>query len=148
MNDRCFVDTNVLVYFRDDTEPDKQQAASEWLAFLWRERNGRISYQVLQEYYITVTQKLKPGLPKQEAREEIRAMTKWQPLSVSESLMEAAWVVQDRYHFSWWDSLIVSAAQLLECEYLLTEDLQDDQEIEGVTVINPFSRTVGQVFIT
>ena len=64
MFDKCFVDTNVLIYSRDKTEPNKQQASIEWLAFLWKERNGRLSYQVLQEYYVTVTQKLKPGLSK------------------------------------------------------------------------------------
>lgn len=62
---RTFVDTNVLVYARDISEPEKQRRASEWLAHLWRSREGRLSVQVLQEYYVTLTQKLKPGLPRE-----------------------------------------------------------------------------------
>ena len=59
----CFVDTNVLVYARDASEPEKQKTAQAWMARLWRERRGRLSFQVLHEYYVTVTLKLKPGFP-------------------------------------------------------------------------------------
>src|SRR5262245_42943325 len=57
-----FVDTNVLVYARDARYPDKQQRAEDWMARLWRQRTGRLSVQVLQEYYVSVTQRLKPGM--------------------------------------------------------------------------------------
>jgi predicted nucleic acid-binding protein len=133
-----FVDTNVLVYARDLTEADKQTRAHQWLTSLWRNHNGRLSYQVLQEYYVTVTRKLSPGMSTTDAREDIRALMAWRPFSVNNALFNIAWDLQDQYCFSWWDSLIVAAAQALNCEYLLTEDLQHGQQIGKLTVLNPF----------
>ena len=69
MTELCFVDTNVLVYARDRTEPEKQRRAEEWMQTLWRTRQGRLSIQVLQEYYAIVVHKLRPGLKKEAARE-------------------------------------------------------------------------------
>jgi len=79
MSAKCFVDTNILVYRRDSTETEKQPKAEEWLRQLWVNKSGRISTQVLNEYYVTVTQKLKPGLSKESARRDIRALAVWQP---------------------------------------------------------------------
>jgi predicted nucleic acid-binding protein len=138
MNDRFFVDTNLLVYSRDASEYEKQQRAMKWMIRLWYDKSGRVSYQVLQEFYITVTHKLDPGLPTHIARMDVRSLMSWQPVSSSDSLLERAWAIQDRYGLSWWDALIVSAAQIAECKYLLTEDLQDHQRLGGVNVVNPF----------
>ncbi len=74
MSVNCFVDTNILVYTRDSSEPEKQPVAKQWLAHLWERECGRISAQILNEYYVTVTQKLKPGLSKEQARSDIRAL--------------------------------------------------------------------------
>ncbi|ADJ29183.1 PIN domain-containing protein [Nitrosococcus watsonii] len=134
----CFVDTNILVYFRDASEPEKQARSGKWLAELWRLRKGQLSFQVLNEYYVTVTQKLNPGLDSMEARADIRNLIAWQPISINQGLIESAWIIQDQYQFSWWDSLIVSAAQQVNSNYLLTEDLQHEQQLGGVTIINPF----------
>jgi predicted nucleic acid-binding protein len=60
MSAKVFVDTNVLVYCRDASEPKKQAQNSAWMAALWKQRTGRLSFQVLQEYYVTVTSKLSP----------------------------------------------------------------------------------------
>lgn len=133
-----FVDTNVLVYARDSSEIDKQPRALEWLRFLWRERRGTLSFQVLQEYYVTVTRKLVPGLPVSAARADVRSLLAWHPLAVDEEVLEAAWACTDRYGLSWWDSLVVAAAQVAGCSRLLTEDLQDGQRLDGLTVVNPF----------
>ncbi len=138
MNDDCFVDTNILVYFRDASEPEKQKKAEEWLFMLWETGRGRLSFQVLNEYYVTVTRKLVPGLEKRDARSDIRNLMVWKPIQIERNVMEAAWDIQDGYNFSWWDSLIIAAAQQAGCSYLLTEDMQHEQEIGGITVINPF----------
>ncbi len=135
---RYFVDTNVLVYARDATETKKQKQAHLWLERLWRDRSGRLSYQVLQEYDVTVTCKLSPGLPAERAREDVRSLQVWNPLATNRVVLEGAWSVQDRFGFSWWDSLAVAAAQVLGCQALLTEDLQHDQTVDGLTIINPF----------
>ena len=133
-----FVDTNILVYARDTTEPEKQERAHLWLSHLWRDRSGRISYQVLQEYYIIVTRKLDPGLRVAEARDDIRDFLAWNPISIERNVIEAAWSIQDRFKFSWWDALIIAAAQILDCDYLLSEDIQHKQVVDGLTILNPF----------
>lgn len=73
-----FVDTNVLVYSRDQSETDKSPIAKAWLDYLWRSRQGRLSMQVLQEYYHTVTRRLTPGLTPEAARADIRDLFVWQ----------------------------------------------------------------------
>ena len=133
-----FVDTNVLVYARDAADPDKQQRAHAWLDFLWRKQLGQISFQVLQEYYVTVTQKLNPGMSKDDARDDIKAYLAWQPLIVDRNVLEYGWEIQDRFDFSWWDSTIVAAAKLSDCNFLLSEDLQHEQCLDGLTVLSPF----------
>jgi predicted nucleic acid-binding protein len=134
-----FVDTDVLVYARDSAEPDKGRLARSWMERLWQTRAGRLSWQVLQEYYQTVTAKLKPGIDPAQARRDVVALSSWQPVVVDQAVLEHAWSVQDRYSLSWWDALIVAAADLAGCEYLLTEDLQDDQRLGDLRVISPFT---------
>jgi predicted nucleic acid-binding protein len=138
MTDKVFVDTNVLVYTRDTSEPQKQKQTMRWMSHLWNTRAGRLSFQVLQEFYVTVTERLDPGLTPEAARRDVRLLLSWQPILVDMRVLEGAWRLQERYHLSWWDVLIVSAAQVAGCHYLLTEDLKEDQELENVRVINPF----------
>ncbi len=138
MDGLFFVDSNLLLYRRDAGEPDKQPRAAAWLAALWQTRRGRLSVQVVEEFYHVATRRLRPGLPPAEAQEEVRELFTWQPLPITPSLITAAWAVEGRYGFSFWDSLIVAATQRTGCRYLLTEDLQADQELDGVRVINPF----------
>ena len=138
MSVKYFVDTNILIYTRDSTEPEKQSKAEQWLKHLWENESGRISTQVMNEYYVTATQKLKPGLSKEQARSDIRALSVWQPLDISTTLIESAWETQDQYGYSWWDSLIISSAIFLDCGYLLSEDMQHQQKIGTLTIINPF----------
>jgi predicted nucleic acid-binding protein len=141
MNAKIFVDTNVLVYSRDASEPEKQRQAMSWLSHLWMERSGRLSFQVLQEFYVTVTEKLDPGLSPEDARGDVLSLLTWGPLPTSGEIMEGAWSIQDRFGLSWWDSLIVSAGRLADCRYLLTEDLQADQMFGDIQVIDPFMRS-------
>jgi predicted nucleic acid-binding protein len=133
-----FVDTNVLVYSRDASESQKQEQALAWMTHLWQTRTGRLSFQVLQEFYVTVTTRLDPGMGAQSARRELRSLLPWRPVPVDARVIEGAWSIQDRYKLSWWDALIVSAAQVADCRYLLTEDLQSGQKFGAIQVINPF----------
>jgi predicted nucleic acid-binding protein len=136
MSALIFVDTNVLIYALDRADPKKQEAARVWRAALWKNRRGRISYQVLQEFYVKVSQKWPSA--RQEARAEVRDLLAWRPLPVDTELLERGWSIQDRYQLSFWDALIVAAASLATCRYLLTEDLQAEQELDGIIVVNPF----------
>jgi len=138
MTDRVFVDTNVLVYTRDASEPSKQKEAMVWMPHLWRQKTGRLSFQILSEFYVTVTHKLEPGLDPARAREDVQALLAWRLIPLDSPLMDGAWRIQDRYRLSWWDALVVSAAQASACRYLLTEDLQENQSVGDIKVINPF----------
>lgn len=141
MSAAIFVDSNVLVYSRDASEPLKQKRAMAWMAHLWKTRTGRLSFQVLQEFYVTVTHKLKPGLNSESARRDVLSLLPWHPVPLDAGVVEGAWLIEDRYGMSWWDALIVSAAQATDCRYLLTEDLQEDQVLGNMQVLNPFRRS-------
>ncbi|MGH7447714.1 MAG: PIN domain-containing protein [Longimicrobiales bacterium] len=145
MSGTVFVDTNVLVYVRDRTDEEKQRRAAEWMAALWDSRLGRLSVQVLQEYYITLTRKLSPPRTAEEAREDVIALGVWRPATIDLGTLELAWEIQDRFALSWWDSLIVAAAVEMRCRHLLTEDLQDGQVVGGVAILNPFLHAPGEV---
>lgn len=136
MSAPVFVDTNVLLYAVDEAEPGKHQAAKGWRDHLWRSRRGRISFQVLQEFYVQALRKN----PKEKAaaRAEVRGLLAWDPIPVDAGIVEGAWDLQDRYSLSFWDALIVGAAEAAQCGYLLTEDLAHDQVLSDVRVINPF----------
>ena len=138
MDDKVFVDTNVLVCARDSTEPQKQKQVRAWMSFLWKTRTGRLSFQVLQEFYLTVTQKLDPGLEPERARQDVRLLFSWLPVQIDSRVIETAWYVQDRHRLSWWDALIVSAARLAGCRYILSEDFKSGQELVEIKIINPF----------
>ncbi len=137
MTGPIFVDTNVLLYAVDNADPAKHHRARQWRTDLWKSGSGRTSYQVLEEFYVNVC-RLMPEA-REHARAEIRDLLAWRPVVVDDALIELAWETQDRYRVSFWDALIVAAAISSSCRYLLTEDLQADQDFGGVRVVNPFS---------
>ncbi len=145
MNGSIFVDTNILVYSRDASKLDKQTRAAEWIAYLWETGAGRLSVQVIAEYYAVVTGKLKPGMEVASAREDVEDLFSWRPLPMTPDLIAEAWGIQDLFHLSWWDSLIVSAAKVLQCTYLLSEDFQHSQDFQGIHVISPFRIRPGEL---
>lgn len=143
-----FVDTNVFVYRHTTLDTAKQARADSWYRLLWQLRKGRVSFQVLQETYSALTRKLRPAVPESDAQAIIRGLAAWNPVPVNMSILERAWLLQARNSISWWDALIVAAAQSSECAILLTEDLQHGQVFDSVRVINPFyspDRTPDQI---
>lgn len=143
MIETVFVDTNVLIYKVDPADAKKQARAALWMTELFAAKAGRASFQVLQEYFVKATQK-RPDL-RQAVRTEIRELLAWRPVSIDGAVLERAWKIQDRYHLSFWDSLIVAAAKAASCRWLLTEDLQAGQTFDGLTVVNPFHTTPDQL---
>jgi predicted nucleic acid-binding protein len=143
MTDPVFVDTNVFVYAADAGDAEKQHRASLWLAELWRSRLGRISFQVLQEFFVTVTHK-KPDI-RDQASAQVRDLLAWRPVVTNALILEQAWRMQDRFKLSFWDAMIVASARVAECPWLLTEDLQAGQNLDGVTVVHPFRQAPGQL---
>ena len=133
-----FVDTNVLLYGEDSADGVKQSAALAWLKRLWLDRRGRLSTQVLNEFYVNATCKLRLPMAQADARTEVRRYQQWQPWVADHATVETAWAIESRYRLSYWDALIVASAQAQGCRFLLTEHLQHEQRIDNVQIVNPF----------
>lgn len=132
-----FVDTNVLLYAQDPRAHDKRLAAQAWLSRCWREASGRVSTQVLDELYVNL-RRVAPKLDRHVGRRLVRNYWTWSPWVIDEETVTLAWELQDRFEFSFWDSLIAASAQMQGCHVLLTEDLQHDQRIDELRIVNPF----------
>jgi len=138
MNDKIFVDTNILVYAHDLAAGDRHNQASTIIENLWDTNAGVISTQVLQEFYVTVTRKIVKPLDRLRAREIIRNYLVWPVhLNDAETVLLAS-EIEARNNLSFWDALIVAAAQLLHVDKIFTEDMNHGQRIEGILIVNPF----------
>ena len=133
-----FLDTNVLLYGVDDQDLVKRDRARAWIAACWTRRCGRISAQVLNDFYVNARRKFPSAVSAGDARAEVRSYQHWQPWTIDQPTVEIAWAVESRYGLHYWDALMVAAAQQQGCEVLLTEDLQHGQIIDGLRVQNPF----------
>lgn len=138
MTENTFVDTNIFVYFRDSAEERKQQIASEYLSKLWDNKTGCISTQVLNEYFITVTKKIKIPLSTSDAWSDIEELEKWSPVTINFELLKIAYQAFCTYSLSWWDALIIAAAKVSGCKSILSEDFSTEKDYFGIRVINPF----------
>ena len=139
--DRYFVDSNVLLYAHDARNKQKQQRAELWLDWLWQHAVTHISWQVLQEFYSNAV--LKMRVPPHYARKAVSAWSEWHPPDVTLGLLERAWFWSDQAQISFWDSMIVAAAERTRCRWLLSEDFQPGREFGPITVLNPFEREPG-----
>lgn len=133
-----FVDSNILVYALDEADSRKQQAAQAWRAALWKSHRGRLSFQVLNEFYVNAL-RIQPAA-RESVRAEVRDLLTWGPVATDDSLLETGWKLQDGYQLSYWDALIVAAAKAASCPYLLSEDFQNGQRLDGIEVVDPFQR--------
>ena len=134
-----FVDTAVLLAADDAFDAPRQTQARAWLQALWRGRTGRVSTQVLADYYVTVTQKF--GMSAGDARAKVRRFQLWQPWQIDHQTVETAWGVEARFGLAYWDALIVAAAAQSGANHLLTPCLKHEQHIDGVRIHNPFLAT-------
>jgi predicted nucleic acid-binding protein len=136
--DKIFVDTNILVYSHDVDAEQKHQIAQNILLELWKNRNGALSVQVLQEFYVTMTRKVLHPIPPNSVRNIIRDYFVWHiEINDLNSILIASRIGED-YKISFWDALIVAAALKAKADKILTEDLQAGQIIEGIPIENPF----------
>lgn len=133
-----FVDTNVLVYAYDADAGEKHTKAREALVDCWENESGCLSTQVLQEFYVTVTRKLAKTISPEEACAVIETYRAWPTYSTTVDTILAASEVEKRYQLSFWDSLIIAAAQMSGAATLLSEDLQNGQQIDSLKITNPF----------
>jgi predicted nucleic acid-binding protein len=136
--DSYFVDTNVFLYRFDAQDPVKRRIADECIGALWSSGTGRISWQVIFEFYANVVTKAK--LSSSIAREAVEDLLLWNPLPPSDGMLHRAWHWCDSAQLNFWDAMIVAAAEQSGARYLLTEDLQADRQFGTVTVLNPFKQ--------
>lgn len=143
MADLVFTDTNILLYAVDRTNPVKQSRAALWLDSLWQSGSGRLSWQVLNEFYVNAVRKM--GAPPDDARQRVELFSNWRPVDMSLGLAQRAWAWADASQVSHWDSLIVAAAERAGCRWLLSEDFQEGRKFGDMTVVNPFTRLPGEL---
>jgi predicted nucleic acid-binding protein len=138
MRDKCFVDTNVLVYAHDAGAGEKQEKAVALLERLWDQRRGVVSTQVIQEFYVNVRRKARNPVSPQEARQLVEDYLTWEVVANDGASILEALTLEERYRISFWDALIVQAAQRAGAATLYSEDLGAGQRYGTVEVVNPF----------
>lgn len=141
MKDKIFVDNNILIYAHDIDSGLKHDIAAAIIEELWEEKNGIISTQVLQEFYVNITRKITNPLPPARARGVIENYLVWDLELIGPQTILLASEIEERYNFSFWDSMIVAAARKADAEKILTEDLNSGQIVEGILIENPFLET-------
>lgn len=136
--DKTFIDTNIIIYAYDVTAGKKHKVAGNILADLWNSGLGVISTQVLQEFFVNVAQKIPKPIDKQQAKKIVRDFLKWHVVvNTGDSIIEAIDICL-KSGYSFWDSMIIQAAITGGAAELISEDFQDGQRINGVTIRNPF----------
>lgn len=133
-----FLDTNILVYAHDKSAGRKHEQAKALIQKLWGSGTGCLSVQVLQEFYVTVTQKVPQPLDVESAVRIIEDLAFWRIYGPDAKDVLGAIDIQRRYRISFWDAMIVWSAAQLKCDIIWSEDLNPGQVYEGVELLNPF----------
>jgi predicted nucleic acid-binding protein len=134
-----FVDANVLVYAFDKSGSPKKRVAQRLMNELMERDRLRVSTQVLQELFVTLTRKVSHPCSSQEALAVLEDLAAWPLMVVDFAAIQAAVELADQAKLSFWDALVVVAAARSGAAVLYTEDLNDGQEILGVRICNPFA---------
>jgi predicted nucleic acid-binding protein len=135
---KVFLDANILVYAHDISAAAKHAAAREIMTGLWKSGRGALSTQVLQEFYVNVTQKLPKPIDASKAQKIIGDLLSWEVVVNDGKSILGAIDLQKRYKYSFWDSLILHAALQVGANLLMSEDLSKGQMIRGLKIENPF----------
>lgn len=136
MNDRTFLDTNILLYAEDARVPAKQERAREVIAALVTDRSAVISTQVLQEFFVIATKKLK--LTAEAAQDAVATYAQLDVVIVQPALITSAIELHRLHSLSFWDALIIRSAAEAGCTKLLSEDLQHQRAFDALVIENPF----------
>lgn len=138
MNERSFLDTNILIYTDDATAPTKQAQALELLSAGWHSGNAVLSLQVLQEYFAATTRKL--GVPTEVARRKIELFRRLDTLALDTDDLLKGIDLHRLHGFSIWDALIITAALKARCRVLYSEAMQAGRRVDGLLIVNPFAK--------
>lgn len=139
MSDKTFVDTNILIYAHDADAGSKHDIAKAVLSGLWGDRNGVLSPQVLQEFYVNARKKIPRPLSKESARLVVSTYAIWCVETTSNEISNA-FRIEDESKIGFWDALIVASALKSGASRIFSEDLNAGQAIAGIAVVNPFSK--------
>lgn len=137
-SDYIFVDTNIIVYCFDDANQVKKRKSIEIMEDLWDSQKGVLSLQVLKEFFVTVTRKLVNKMDFNDAKKVVYDLMTWNLFIGTKTSFIKAIEIVERYGFSIWDASVLTSAIMSNCGIIYTEDLQNNQIIEGVRVVNPF----------
>lgn len=139
MSDKCFVDTNILLYAHQVSMGTKHQRARALVEDLWHSGNGCLSTQVLQELCVNLRRKLDPPLPAEEVRQLLRDYMRWKVIvNTAESVVEAL-ELELRYKISFWDALVLYSAKSAGVLVLYSEDFAAGRKYDGLEIVNPFT---------
>jgi predicted nucleic acid-binding protein len=133
-----FVDTNILVYAYDTSAGRKHDIAKSLGESLWNSKDGCLSMQVLQEFYVTVTRKLSRPIEIPMAKQIVADLAYWKIHTPEIQDILAAIDFQTKYGISFWDAMIIQSAICLGCSQIWSEDLNPGQIYGGIKVVNPF----------
>lgn len=134
--ERFFLDTNVLLYLLDPRDDKKQRVARDWILSVWASSAGCVSWQVLNEFYFNGVTKLR--WPTDMVRSVIQGFVVWEPVPNTLTLAQRSWYWMDHAQLSYWDGLIIAAAEQGQCRYLISEDFQAGRRYGNVLAVNPF----------
>ena len=137
MSARYFVDTNLLIYAHSREAGEKNRKARALIERLWHDRSGILSTQVLQELYVNVSRQTERPPSLGEARRLVAAYMSWEVVVNDGDSILRALDLERRYRLSFWDALIVQAANATAAAALYSEDLSHGQTCGIVEVINP-----------
>ncbi|GJE54094.1 MULTISPECIES: PIN domain-containing protein [Methylobacterium] len=144
--DLVFVDTNVLIYARDARNSDKMCCAQAWVLALGARSTARINLQILNELTRWIL-KNEARRSTEEVQEEMASLAVWGDRPLTQDEVEIAWAVRARLGYQWFDCLLLAAAVVHGCRYLLTEDMAHEAIFESVTLINPFRTSPDELFL-
>ncbi|OGD12672.1 MAG: hypothetical protein A2Y86_07760 [Candidatus Aminicenantes bacterium RBG_13_62_12] len=138
MSDKYFLDTNVLVHAYDTQNPGKQGRAQEVLRRAIETDTGVLSTQVLSEFIVVVTQKIRSPMELDEAQRLVKMFCILPVVEQSVNLIHSSIELSRKNRISFWDSMIIAAAKQAGCCQVFSEDFADGQKYDGVSVRNPF----------
>ena len=142
--DGIFIDTNVLIYARDERSVDKREVARRWLAQIGADGRARTNLQVLNELTGWIL-KNEARRPIMEVRSEVDAIRVWGDRPIDADDVDLAWYVRKTLGYQWFDCLLIASACIAGCRVFLTEDMTHGATFEGLTLVNPFRASLDDV---
>jgi predicted nucleic acid-binding protein len=133
----CFADTNLIVYTIDPNDPQKRQRSKDLLNEIINRHTLVLSPQSLNECYRVLTER-RDLMPRNEAQLFVFALSEFCHAPYDFDVTQKAWQIQDQNGFGWWDCTLLASALFARCDIFLSEDMQHERMVEGLTILNPF----------